>query len=92
MIQRKTVAASLIGLGLFASGVAIGQDPGMWARHPHLRDAEQMCHQADDHLLAAQRLNHWDMDGHAARAEGLLRQADQEIRAAAISADRAHRY
>jgi len=89
MVQRKTVLASLLGLGLFATGIAIGQDPGLWARHPHLRDAEQLTHQADQELLAAQRANGWDLGGHAARAEGLIAQADREIRAAAIAADRA---
>lgn len=87
MLQRKTVVASLIGIGLFASGFAIGQDGGLWQRHPNLAQAEQACHQADQYLLAAQQANHWDLHGHAQHAEQLLKDADHEIWAAARDAD-----
>jgi hypothetical protein len=87
MMQRKTVVASLIGLGLFASGFAIGQDNGLWQRHPNLAQAEQSCHQADQYLLNAQHANHWDLHGHAAKAEQMLRDADREIWAAARDSD-----
>jgi len=34
--------------------------------------------------------NHYDMDGHGAKAEDLLRQAERELHAAVESAKRAH--
>jgi hypothetical protein len=87
MKGRNMVWIALLGLGLFAGGVAVGQDPGMWGRHPNLRDAELDCHHASDHLAAAQQSNDWDMRGHASRARDLLAQADREIRAACFAAD-----
>jgi hypothetical protein len=87
MDLRKTVWASIIGLGLFAGGIAVGQDGGLWARHPNLAQAERACHQADQYLLAAQQANHWDLHGHAKHAEELLSGADREIWAAARDAD-----
>jgi hypothetical protein len=87
MKARNMVWIALLGLGLFAGGVAVGQDPGMWGRHPNLADAERHCHQAMDKISAAQQANDWDMGGHAARAKDLLAQADREIRAACFAAD-----
>jgi hypothetical protein len=87
MKKRNIVWIALLCLGVFAGGVAVGQDPGMWGRHPNLRDAEHECHQASDHLSQAQANNDWDMQGHAGRAKDLLAQADREIRAACFAAD-----
>jgi hypothetical protein len=87
MKARNIIGISVLGLGLFAGGIAVGQDPGMWARHPNLRDAEQECHHAQDHLHAAQASNDFDMQGHASNAARLLQEADREIRAACFAAD-----
>ncbi|HTW46679.1 MAG TPA: hypothetical protein VMD92_01955 [Acidobacteriaceae bacterium] len=87
MKARNVIWITLLCLGVFAGGVAVGQDPGMWARHPNLRDAERDCHSASDHLAAAQAANAWDMQGHAMHAKDLLAQADREIRAACFAAD-----
>jgi hypothetical protein len=79
---------ALLSLGMFAGGVAVAQiDPGMWGRHPNLRDADKDCLNAQEHIHKAQAANDWDMQGHAARAQGLLTQAEQEIRAACLAAD-----
>jgi hypothetical protein len=90
MKVRNVVWITLLCLGVFAGGVAVGQDPGMWGRHPNLRDAEQECHHAQDHLHAAQQSNDFDMQGHASNALNLLAQADREIRAACFAADHPH--
>lgn len=87
MKARNIVWIALLGLGIFAGGVAVGQDPAMWGRHPNLADAERHCHIAMDKINAAQSANDWDMGGHAARAKDLLAHADDEIRKAAFAAD-----
>jgi hypothetical protein len=87
MNRRQALWIAALSLGMFATGVAVGQDPGMWGRHPNLRDAEQECHHAQDHLHAAQQANDFDMQGHAANALNFLAQADREIRAACFAAD-----
>jgi hypothetical protein len=87
MKRRNIVWIALLGLGAFAGGIAVGQDPGLWARHPNLADAEHHCHMAMDKISAAQAANDWDAAGHLQHAKDLLAHADQEIRAGAFAAD-----
>lgn len=82
MNWKTRTSGALLGLAVLAGGIAIGQD---WGRHPNLGAADQAVHQALDALHAAQRANHYDLAGHAAHAEQLLRQADREIRASAAA-------
>ena len=60
-------------------------DPG---RHPNLAAAQNLSAQAYQRLLDAQRANDWDMGGHAQAAKNLLIQANDEIKAAALAANR----
>ena len=87
MKSRKVIGIALLGMGLFAGGIAVGQDPGMWGRHPNLADAERHTRMAIDKLNAAQGANDWDLGGHAAKAKDLLAHADDEIRKATFAAD-----
>ncbi|HTV14423.1 MAG TPA: hypothetical protein VME68_06895 [Acidobacteriaceae bacterium] len=87
MKGRNIVWISLLGLGLFASGVAVGQDPGLWQRHPVLAEAEHHTHIALDKLNQAQANSGWDGAGHIQRAKDLLTRADQEIWAGARAND-----
>ncbi len=87
MNRYKAIWVSTLCLGIFAGGIAVGQDNGLWQRHPNLAEALQLVHQASDKIAAAQQANHGDMRGHGDRARDLLAQADREIRAAAFAAD-----
>jgi hypothetical protein len=87
MKARNIVWIGLLGLGLFAGGVAVGQDPALWHRHPRLAEAGDLAQRAIDKLGAAQAANDWDMQGHAERARDLLKHAGEEIHAAAVAAD-----
>lgn len=60
-------------------------DPG---RHPNLAAAQRLSAEAYEHLLAAQRANDWDMGGHAQAAKTLLIEANEEMKAAALAANR----
>jgi len=60
-------------------------DPG---RHPNLAAAQSLSAQAYERLVAAQRANDWDLGGHAQAAKNLLIQANDEIKAAAVAANR----
>jgi hypothetical protein len=84
MNWSKRTWISVVSLVVVAGGMAIAQN---WRGHPNLAAADQATRQAIQSLHAAQRANHWDMAGHAAHAEQLLRQAEGEIRAAAIAAN-----
>jgi hypothetical protein len=87
MKGRNFVWIALLGLGVFAGGVAAGQDPGLWQRHPALADVERNCHVALDKINQAWATNPPDPGGHLARARDLIMRADREITAAAVAAD-----
>lgn len=57
-------------------------------RHPNLAAAQRLVDQAYQRIVAAQRANEWDLDGHAKRAEALLDQANNELKRAALAANR----
>jgi hypothetical protein len=75
---------------LILTGVAFAQrpkenvNPG---RHPNLAAAQRHCQDAFDRIVAAQKANEWDMNGHAQRAKDLLEKANGEIKEAAQAAN-----
>ena len=87
MITRKLLMGSVLGLGLFASGVVVGQNVNP-NRHPNLAAAQRFMEQAIGKLDAVQQANEFDMHGHAAKAKDLLRQAFEETKQAAEAANR----
>jgi hypothetical protein len=87
MKGRNILWIALLCLGVFAGGVAVGQDPGLWQRHPVLADADNHCRVAFDKLSEAQAANEWDAGGHLQHAKDLLARAQQEIVAGAIAHD-----
>ena len=56
-------------------------------RHGNLRTAQQLVRQAYDYVSQAQFTNNNDMGGHAGRAKELLRQANDELKMAAKTAN-----
>ncbi len=87
MMTRKTALGSVLALGLFASGVIVGQNVNP-NRHPNLAAAQRLMAAASAKLDAAQQANEFDMQGHAQKAKDLLAQAFSEARLAAGSANR----
>ena len=91
MIKTKLVAA-VIGLLLaVVGGIAVAQPPKQnvsGARHPNLAAAQRACANAFEKIKAAQQANEWDMQGHAQKAKELLEQADKELKAAALAANK----
>jgi len=84
---RKLVLGSLLGLGLIAGSVTVAQNVNPH-RHPNLAAAQRLIDQAMGRIDAAQQANEFDMGGHAARAKDLLARANEEIKQAAIDANR----
>jgi hypothetical protein len=87
MITRKLVLGSILGLGLFASGVLVGQNVSPH-RHPNLAAAQRLMGDAVGKLDAAQQANEFDMGGHAQKAKDLLGRAFEEVKLAAGAANR----
>ena len=78
----KTRVAAVLGVLLFIGGVAIGQI----SRHPNLAAAQRFIDQAYAKILEAQKVNEFDMNGHAQKAKELLDEANREVKEAAAAA------
>lgn len=57
-------------------------------RHPNLAAAQRLTAQAYQKILDAQKANDWDLGGHAEKAKKLLEQANDELKLAAIDANK----
>jgi hypothetical protein len=80
----KKIWIAGMGAVLVAGLVVAGPLKG----HPNLKKAHNKIKAAQADLVAAQRANEYDLGGHAAKAEQLLAQAEQEITQAAEVANR----
>jgi F0F1-type ATP synthase membrane subunit b/b' len=56
-------------------------------RHPNLASAQRLARHAWEKILAAQKANEWDMEGHAQKAKELLDQVNNELKIAAGEAN-----
>ncbi len=75
---------------LMLAGVAFAQRPARnvsRARHANIAAAQRLSRQAFDKIVAAQRANEWDMNGHAQKAKELLEQVNNELKMAAEAAN-----
>jgi hypothetical protein len=77
------VLAAPIGLAL--SQPVQNIDP---KKHANLAAAQALSAQAYDKLIAAQKANEWDLGGHAEKAKNLLIQANEEMKQAALTANK----
>ena len=92
--MRKSVARALVGSVLVAAALTCISQPSGWAQepvenidwnhHPNLAAAQDLSRQAFDKMTAAQQANEYDLGGHAGHAKDLLRQANWEIKQAAM--------
>ena len=56
-------------------------------KHANLAEAQRLVVEANRYIAEAQKENNYDMKGHAEKARQLLVQVNQELKAAALSAD-----
>ena len=85
--MKKKLQIGAAAIALFVTGVAVGQNVS-GRKHPNLFEAQRHIEQAMQRLDAAQHANEYDMGGHAARAKQLLGDAYNEVKAAALDANR----
>ena len=85
MSMNKTLMLAVLGTALVAATAAFA---GPEAGHPNIIAAREAAQAAIEKLKAAQVANEYDMGGHAAKAEKLLHQAEQEMKMAAEAANR----
>jgi hypothetical protein len=90
MTKTRILAVTLGSLFLIG-GAAIAQAPKdnvSGARHPNLAAAQRLSTQAYEKIVAAQKANEWDMQGHAQKAKNLLDQVNSELKLAAEAANK----
>ena len=85
MTFKKTLTLVALGASLAAAGTAFA---GPESGHPNIIAARQDAQSAIEKMKAAQAANEYDMGGHAAKAEKLLHEAEQEMKKAAEAANR----
>ena len=86
----KTFAKSMVVAGmLVTASAALAQEPAqnIGMRHGNLRAAQQSVLEAFDYITKAQIDNRYDLGGHAGRAKELLREASDELKMAAQTAN-----
>ena len=81
---KSALVLSAVGLA-FVSGAAFA---GPEAGHPNIIAAREDAQHAIEKMHAAQVANEYDMGGHAAKAEKLLAEAEQQMKLAAEAANR----
>ena len=88
MMQRKPlvrpflVAALLLCCGLSPAQKKSAENVSA-RRHPNLDAAQRLSAQSYQRVIAAQKANEWDLEGHAQKAKELLDQANSELKQAA---------
>lgn len=88
MVKRNSV--SIAAALLLVSLAAIAQKPARnvsGRRHPNIAAAQRLSRQAYERIVAAQKANEWDMEGHAQKAKELLDQVNNELKQAAGEAN-----
>jgi hypothetical protein len=90
-MTKTGIAAAVLGFFLLIGGLAIAQPPKRNVspgRHPNLAAAQRLSQNAYDKIIAAQQANEWDMQGHAQRAKDLLEQVNEQLKQAAVAANK----
>jgi len=89
--MKKIIVFALTGLLMLSGSMAFAEEPVLnvsQKRHPNIAAAQRLSRNAYDKIVAAQKANEWDMDGHAQKAKELLDQVNIELKLAAEAANK----
>ena len=78
-------ALMLTGSAAFAGEPVLNVNPKL---HPNIAAAQKLSRQAYDKIVAAQKANEYDLEGHAQKAKELLDQVNEELKLAAQAANK----
>jgi hypothetical protein len=78
-------ALMLSGISAFAEEPVLNVSPKL---HPNIAAAQKLSRQAYNKIIAAQKANEYDMEGHAQKAKELLDQVNEELKLAAEAANK----
>jgi hypothetical protein len=82
--MKKLILLTVLGMSALSTQVFAGPEAG----HPNIIAAREDAQHAIEKMHAAQVANEYDMGGHAAKAEQLLKQAEAEMKMAAEAANK----
>jgi hypothetical protein len=89
--MKRLLSVLVLGAAVVTAGSAFAAKPVdnvSAKRHPNLAAAQRLSTQAFEKIVAAQKANEWDMNGHAQKAKDLLDQVNAELKLAAEAANR----
>src|ERR1039457_910060 len=91
-VSMKHIMLSIIVSALVLSGVATyAEEPVLNVSpklHPNIAAAQRLSRQAYNKIVAAQKANEYDLEGHAQKAKELLDQVNEELKLAAEAANK----
>ncbi len=86
--MKKMILSSVLGTVLLAGAAFAKPVTNVSAvRHPNIAAAQRLSRAAYDKIVAAQKANEYDMNGHAQKAKELLEQVNAELKEAAEAAN-----
>jgi hypothetical protein len=88
--MKKMIMTSILGATLLVGAGAFAKAPVQNVsarRHPNIAAAQKLSVSAYDKIVAAQKANEYDMNGHAQKAKELLEQVNAELKLAAEAAN-----
>lgn len=92
MKLRNMLIGAVLGLSMGVTGLVVAQKKPAQnvspKKHPNIAQAQRLSAQAYQSIIAAQKANEWDMEGHAQKAKELLDQVNNELKQAAEAANR----
>jgi len=89
--MKKIVFSLIVSMLMLAGSAAFAGEPVLNVSpkmHPNLAAAQRLSRQAFNKIVAAQKANEWDMEGHAQKAKELLDQVNNELKLAAEAANK----
>lgn len=90
-MKNKVFAYPALFAALLLCAATVAQEPVMDIDsriHPNLAAAQHHVIEANAAIALAQKDNRWDMHGHAEKARQLLVEVNNELKAAALTANR----
>jgi len=83
--MKRVLLSGIVGVVM---GVVVTAAAQQFPKHPNLQKAYTALNQASQDLGAAQSANEFDMQGHAAKAKGLIGEAIKELGESAKAANK----
>jgi hypothetical protein len=89
-MRKLYIFATVIIMALVLAGAAVAQKPKdnvSAERHPNIAAAQRLSQEAWEKVVAAQKANEFDLQGHAEKAKKLLDEVNKELKLAAEAAN-----